>query len=444
MEPMGPAELTRSVAGRQDQRKILSVLVDTSSGYHAPAVDRIDGARYARALGLQLSEGRPVAEIDLTVPHAGLAWTDLVPGGGPAGRTRPGNSDSIGEEAAAPLVSVVVPTIFKRAEGLHRCLASVLASTGVRLDVVVVDNRARPEDPLELSPDRFAGVRVVHEPKPGISAARNTGIRAALGDVVAFTDDDVEVTPWWLAALHGALDSHAASVAAVGMVHPARLDTEAAELFESSGARAEKCLTPYVYQGPALRERHGATRSEAVRVGEAGPPAIHSLLQVGGFGMGCNMAFRRPALLSRPFDEALGTGTPCHGGEDIARLLQVLLYEGEIVYEPSAIILHDHRDSMEALRRQMYAYGCGFSAALASLTMSDWRLLWALGRGVLPAIGRFFQPTSDRNSARAVSAEWRDLSRRELSGLLAGPFEYARTRLASLNQRGPAPAVQDG
>jgi len=431
MEPRSPAELRRSVAGGEDPRSTLSVLVDTGSGYHAPAVDRIDGVRYGRALGLQLSDGRPVGRIDVAVPRAGLEWTDLVPGAEPTGRARPGHNDGIRQDAAAPLVSVVVPTIFKRAEGLHRCLASVLASTGVRLDVVVVDNRARPGDPLELSPDRFAGVRVVREPKPGISAARNAGIRAALGDVVAFTDDDVEVTPWWLAALHGALCSDPARVAAVGLVHPARLDTEAAELFESSGARAERSLSPYAYQGPALRKLHGATRSEAVRIEEASPAAFHSLLQVGGLGMGCNMAFRRSALLSRPFDEALGTGTPSRGGEDIARLLEVILYEGEIAYEPSAIILHDHRDSMEALRGQMYAYGCGFSAALTSLTMSDLRLLWDFGRGVLPALGRFFQPSSDRNSGRAVSAEWMSLSRLELRGLLAGPYEYARARLTS-------------
>ena len=42
-------------------------------------------------------------------------------------------------------------------------------------------------------------------------------------------------------------------------------------------------------------------RSEAVRIEEAGAATFHSLLQVGGLGMGCNMAFRRPALLSRPF-----------------------------------------------------------------------------------------------------------------------------------------------
>jgi hypothetical protein len=113
--------------------------------------------------------------------------------------------------------------------------------------------------------------------------------------------------------------------------------------------------------------------------------------------------------------------------------MQVLLYEGEIAYEPSALLLHDHRDTIEALSRQMYAYGSGFSAALTSLVVSDWRQIPVFARLVLPAAGRLVSPSSERNVKRngdkgARSLEWTPLARKEIAGLAAGPFEYLRSR----------------
>ena len=51
------------------------------------------------------------------------------------------------------------------------------------------------------APVDLPGVRVVRETRPGISAARNRGLEAAKGEIVAFTDDDVEVDPGWLLAI---------------------------------------------------------------------------------------------------------------------------------------------------------------------------------------------------------------------------------------------------
>jgi glycosyltransferase involved in cell wall biosynthesis len=55
-------------------------------------------------------------------------------------------------------------------------------------------------------PRRF---RYVLEPRQGLSFARNTGIREALGDILAFTDDDVTVEPTWLQNLTAALHNGA-------------------------------------------------------------------------------------------------------------------------------------------------------------------------------------------------------------------------------------------
>ena len=62
------------------------------------------------------------------------------------------------------------------------------------LEILVVDNApegAATRDVVAGSPD----VRYVAEPRPGSAGPANAGVRAARGSIVAFTDDDVRVTP---------------------------------------------------------------------------------------------------------------------------------------------------------------------------------------------------------------------------------------------------------
>lgn len=103
-------------------------------------------------------------------------------------------------------ISVVIPTL-RRTESLERALRSVLAQTDVgdRLaEIVVVDNS--PEGSARaltarLGETAWAPLRYVHEPRPGVATARNTGVNAARGELIAFIDDDQEAPPTWLAAL---------------------------------------------------------------------------------------------------------------------------------------------------------------------------------------------------------------------------------------------------
>ena len=84
-----------------------------------------------------------------------------------------------------------------------------------------------------------------------------------------------------------------------------------------------------------------------------------------GIGAGCNMAFRRSALeRTGPFDEALDTGRPMPGGGDVDMIIRMIML-GPIVYEPSAMVFHDHRASWRDLRYQYYSWGKGWAAVLA-------------------------------------------------------------------------------
>lgn len=95
-----------------------------------------------------------------------------------------------------PSVSVVIPT-YKRATLVPRAIRSVLNQTYRHLEVLVVDD-CSPDDTgsvvQAIADDRIRYLR--HETNKGLaSAARNTGIRAATGEFIAFLDDDDEWRP---------------------------------------------------------------------------------------------------------------------------------------------------------------------------------------------------------------------------------------------------------
>ena len=94
-----------------------------------------------------------------------------------------------------PLVSVIVPT-FQRPEFLQAALGSVLRQTVKDFEVLVVDDGSAMDlAPLvnALDDGRIRYLR--HESNRGEAAARNTGIRGARGDYLAFLDDDDEWFP---------------------------------------------------------------------------------------------------------------------------------------------------------------------------------------------------------------------------------------------------------
>lgn len=120
-------------------------------------------------------------------------------------------------------VSVVIPT-FRRPELLKIAVDSSLDQTSLASDaceIVVVDNSPEGSARNQIEaygPNGRFDVRYVHEPRPGISRARNAGIKAARGRFIAFLDDDEDAAPGWLDALLGAT-SHGAQ-AVFGPVHP--------------------------------------------------------------------------------------------------------------------------------------------------------------------------------------------------------------------------------
>jgi glycosyltransferase involved in cell wall biosynthesis len=91
-----------------------------------------------------------------------------------------------------PLVSVVVPT-YNRPEKLLAAVESIAAQTYPNVELVVVDDcSATPAQSVLTGavPESLTYSCIRHEENRGANAARNTGIRAANGDIVSFLDDD--------------------------------------------------------------------------------------------------------------------------------------------------------------------------------------------------------------------------------------------------------------
>ena len=97
-----------------------------------------------------------------------------------------------------PRVTVAV-CARNAADTLDACLRSIRALDYPDYDVMVVNDGST--DATGAIARTHPGVTVIDTPHGGLSAARNTALRAAAGEVIAYTDADVEVDPAWLTYL---------------------------------------------------------------------------------------------------------------------------------------------------------------------------------------------------------------------------------------------------
>jgi len=87
-----------------------------------------------------------------------------------------------------PLVSVVIPT-FNRAAWVGEAIASVLAQDYLTIELIVVDDGSRDTTAQVVQPHASA-LTYIQRPHRGVSAARNHGVTASRGDLIAFLDSD--------------------------------------------------------------------------------------------------------------------------------------------------------------------------------------------------------------------------------------------------------------
>ncbi|WP_072016250.1 glycosyltransferase family 2 protein [Leptolyngbya sp. KIOST-1] len=245
--------------------------------------------------------------------------------------------------AAQATVSVVICT-RDRPQSLARCLRSLQGLITPAHEIIVIDNAPTSEASQQLV-EQFPGVLYCREPRPGLSVARNRGIAIATGEIIAFTDDDVEVHPHWLEQLRTAFHNPRV-MAMTGLILPARLETEAEEVFQRGSSGFGWGYRPLIFDSFFFE-----------KLKPYGVP-------VWRIGAGANMAFRREVFNQLGgFDERLGAGASgC--SEDSEYWYRVLAAGWTCRYQPTAVVSHYHRADFTSLSQQMTAYMRGHVAAL--------------------------------------------------------------------------------
>lgn len=131
------------------------------------------------------------------------------------GRVFPGPGRSMSSQrtdtslptAAAPRFSVVIP-LFNKERDVQRALRSVLEQTRTDFEVIVVDDGSTDRSAERVSEVRDPRIRMLGQANAGVSAARNTGIRASTGKFVCFLDADDEWKPTFLATVDELIERH--------------------------------------------------------------------------------------------------------------------------------------------------------------------------------------------------------------------------------------------
>lgn len=216
---------------------------------------------------------------------------------------------------AWPRVSVVVCS-RNGARTIRGCLEGLERLEYPDYEVIVVDDGST--DATSTIASHF-DVRVIRTENRGLSSARNTGLAAATGEIVAYTDDDARPDPHWLTYL-------------------------AATFLRTDHA----CVG-----GPNIAPPGDGPIAECVANAPGGP--VHVLLtdELAEHVPGCNMAVRRECLAE------IGGFDPIYraAGDDVDVCWRLQERGWTLGFSPAAMVWHRRRNSVRTYWKQQQGYG---------------------------------------------------------------------------------------
>ena len=219
--------------------------------------------------------------------------------------------------ARCPKVSVVVAT-YNGDRTLKACLDSLRRLNYPDYEVILVDDGSTDSTrQITSAYDRVRCLR--HEQNLGLSAARNTGLAAATGEIIAFTDSDCRADEDWLYYLVGDLLN--GSFAGVG--------------------------------GPNLLPPDDSHIAAAVMVSPGGPAHVMLTDRQAEHIPGCNMAFYKWALLETGGFDPLFR----QAGDDVDICWRLEQAGYKIGFSPAAFVWHYRRSTIRAYLKQQRGYG---------------------------------------------------------------------------------------
>src|SRR6185312_16062239 len=223
------------------------------------------------------------------------------------------------DKAAWPKVTVVI-CAYNAAATLDDNLASLARLDYPDYEVIVVNDGSN-DATLEIA-HRYS-FQIISVPNAGLSAARNLGLAAASGEIVAYTDADTRVDRDWMSHLvQPFLERDVAGVGGPNVVPP-------------DDGWVAQCVARS--PGGPIHVMLDNVRAEHIP--------------------GCNMAFRRSALQQVGGFDA--TYTRAGDDVDICWRLQDAGYA--LAFAPGALVFHHHRASVSAYIKQQIGYGEGES-----------------------------------------------------------------------------------
>lgn len=234
--------------------------------------------------------------------------------------------------------SVIVCT-RNRSGSITETLEALAKQDCPDFEVLIVDSSTGEEKERTEQLAKNFGCVFIAEPRKGLSLARNTGIAAASGEVIAFTDDDCIPEKDWLAQKLKNY-SDASVWACTGRVIQ-RHTGGASDLFEEVAGQdlgtERRVFTPADVRGGAGFVVANAKKVFAKHMKSSAPAPF-------GIGHGSSLSFRKKVFdRLGGFDLRFGGGAPFKGCDDIEMLYRVLKEGHNIVYEPVAVVYHKHR-----------------------------------------------------------------------------------------------------
>jgi GT2 family glycosyltransferase len=216
-----------------------------------------------------------------------------------------------------PKVSVVVAA-YNAERTLKACLESLQRLRYPNYEIILVDDGSW-DSTREIAAS-FTSIRIVRHPQNlGLSAARNSGIYASTGEIIAFTDADCRADEDWLYYLVGTLLE--GGYAGVG--------------------------------GPNLLPPEDSPVAAAVMASPGGPAHVMLTDRQAEHIPGCNMAFFRSAL------EEIGYFDPVYwkAGDDVDLCWRLQQEGHRLGFSPSAFVWHYRRSTVRDYLAQQSGYG---------------------------------------------------------------------------------------
>ncbi len=215
-----------------------------------------------------------------------------------------------------PSVSVVVCS-YNGARTLSACLTSLLQMDYPNYEVILVDDGSTDSTPQIAA--EFPQVKNIRQENLGLSVARNVGLKAARGEVVAYTDSDCMADKDWLYYLVGTLEQ--GDYVAVGGPN---ISPPAQSWFQACVAASP---------GQPSHVLIGDSEAEHIP--------------------GCNMAFYKWVL------EMVGGFDPEYrkAGDDVDVCWRLIEHGCRIGFSPAAVVWHHRRFNIRAYFKQQYGYG---------------------------------------------------------------------------------------